>query len=62
MLQPISERIKELREEISKINKANRIYLERKNRRIGEAGHQRRLERLQEIMDEIIVLTEWKKT
>jgi len=62
MLQPISERIKELREEIAKINEANRVYLKAKNRRIGEAEHERRIQRLQEIIEEILGLTEWKKT
>jgi len=62
MLQPISERIKELREEIAKINEANRVYLKRKNRHIAEAEHERRIERLQEIIEEILALTEWKKT
>lgn len=62
MLQPITERIKELREEIAKINEANRIYLKCENRRIGAAAHERRIERLQEIIEEILALTEWKKT
>ena len=62
ILQPISERIKELREEIAKINETNRVYLKPKNRRIGEAEHERRIQRLQEIIEEILGLTEWKKT
>lgn len=62
MQQPIKERIAKLREEISQISEANRMYLQSGRRMAGAEGDQeRRLQRLQEIMDELISLTDWKK-
>ena len=56
----VSERIKKLREEIAEISEANRTQM---HRRDGEAAadHERRLQRLQEILDELMTLTDWKK-
>jgi len=58
---PVKERIAKLREEIAQIRGANRVYLQGGNRVIGAADHERRLQRLQEILDELMSLTEWKK-
>jgi hypothetical protein len=56
----VSERIKKLREEISAISEANRTHMHRRDG--GAAADQRRLQRLQEILDELMTLTDWKKT
>ena len=63
MQNPVKERIAKLREEIVEISAANRVYLQGKKRNIqGAAGdHERRLQRLQEILDELMALTDWKK-
>jgi hypothetical protein len=56
----MSERIKKLREEIAEISEANRRHMHRRD--AGAAGDQeRRLQRLQEILDELMTFTEWKK-
>jgi hypothetical protein len=60
----VKERIAKLtRCEISQISEANRQYLHRGEKKIaGAAGdHERRLQRLQEILDELLALTDWKK-
>jgi len=62
MQQPVKERIVKLREEIAQISEANRLYLEGGKKIPGAADHERRLQRLQEILDELISLTDWKKT
>ena len=71
MPQPIAERIKKLRDEIAEIRKANVQYLQntasRPESRQGwhnvakEAEHERRLQRLLEIVQELKSLTDWKK-
>jgi hypothetical protein len=63
MPNPVKERIVKLREEIAQISEANRLYLQSGKRKLhGEAGdHARRLQRLQEILDELVALTDWKK-
>ena len=61
MAQLITERIKELRREIAEISHANRKFFHGPKYGRGVADHERRLERLQEILDELISLTEWKK-
>ena len=61
MQQPIKERIARLREEIAQISAANREYRERGKKIPGAADHERRLQRLQEILDELMSLTDWKK-
>lgn len=63
MPNPVKDRIAKLRDEIAQIREANRLYLHGSKRRIeGAAGdHERRLERLQAILDELIALTDWKK-
>jgi hypothetical protein len=58
----VKERVGKLREEIAEISEANRLYLAGGKKMIGAADQERRLQRLQEIMDELMSLTEWKKT
>jgi hypothetical protein len=61
-MQPIKERIGKLREEIAQIREANRLYLQGGRKKPGAAADQeRRLQRLQEILDELVSLTDWKK-
>jgi hypothetical protein len=51
-----------LRDEIAQINEANRLYLKGGKKIPGSVGdHERRLQRLQEILDELVALTDWKK-
>jgi hypothetical protein len=50
-----------LREEIAEISEANRQYLQGGKKAIGASDQERRLQRLQEIMDELMSLTDWKK-
>jgi hypothetical protein len=63
MQNPVKERIAKLRDEIVRISKASRLYLSGGKKKIGDAGgdHARRLQRLQEILDELVALTDWKK-
>jgi hypothetical protein len=63
MQNPVKERIAKLRDEIAQINEANRLYLHGGKKKIpGTAGdHERRLQRLQEILDEFVALTDWRK-
>jgi lipid II:glycine glycyltransferase (peptidoglycan interpeptide bridge formation enzyme) len=61
MPRPVKERIAKLREEIAQISEANREYLQEGKKPPGAADHQRRLQRLQEILDELKSLTDWKK-
>ncbi|PYV68404.1 MAG: hypothetical protein DMG96_36530 [Acidobacteria bacterium] len=56
----VSERIKKLREEIAEISEANRMHMHRRDGGAA-ADHERRLQRLQEILDELMTLTDWKK-
>ncbi|MGD1216580.1 MAG: hypothetical protein ABR861_16490 [Terriglobales bacterium] len=57
----VKERVGKLREEIAEISEANRQYLQGGKKIIGASDQQRRLQRLQEIMDELMSLTDWKK-
>ena len=63
MQNPVKDRIAKLRDEIAQISEANRLYLHGGKKEIpGAAGDQeRRLQRLQEILDELMALTDWKK-
>jgi hypothetical protein len=62
MQNPVKERIAKLRDEIAQIKEANRLYLHGGKRLFGAAGdHERRLQRLQEIRDELVALTDWKQ-
>jgi hypothetical protein len=58
---PIAERIKVLRDEIVQIKEANSQYLKDGKKALGTSDQQRRLERLQAIMDELLALTAWKQ-
>ena len=60
MQKPIAERIKAMRQEIADIREANRIALGRKDA-LAAGEQERRLQRLQEILDELANLTDWKK-
>jgi hypothetical protein len=63
MQQPVKERIAKLREEIAQIREANRLFLQGGKKKPGAAADQeRRLQRLQEILDELVSITDWKKT
>jgi hypothetical protein len=59
---PVKERIAKLREEIAQISEANCEYLRGGKKPPGAPDHERRLQRLLEIRDELRSLTEWKKT
>ena len=62
MQRPIKERISKLREEIARIREANRLYVQGERKTPSAASdHERRLQRLQEILDELMSLTEWKR-
>jgi hypothetical protein len=63
MQNPVKERIAKLRDEIAQISEANRLYLHGGKKKMpGTTGdHERRLQRLQEILDELVALTDWKK-
>ena len=62
MQNPIKDRIAKLREEIAQISEANRQNIGGGKKMPGSAGdHERRLQRLQEIRDELTALTDWKK-
>ena len=56
----VSDRIKKLREEIAEISEANRAHIKRRDATAG-AEQERRLQRLQEIVEELMSLTDWKK-
>ena len=57
----ITERIKELRREIAKLTEENREYLAGTKYGSAKADHERRFQRLIEIVDELKSLTDWKK-
>ena len=62
MQNPVKDRIAKLREEIAEMSEANRLYMGSGKKIPGSAGdHERRLQRLQEILDELVALTDWKK-
>ena len=61
-MQSVKERVAKLREEIAEISATNRLYLQGGKKMVGASDQERRLQRLQEIMDELTSLTEWKKT
>jgi hypothetical protein len=57
----IKERIKKLREEIAEISKENLLRGQAKKNTPAASDQQRRVQRLQEILDELLSLTDWKK-
>ena len=60
MQRPVKERVSELRQEIAELSEANRQQLNRRDS-VAVGEQQRRLQRLQEILDELMALTDWKK-
>jgi hypothetical protein len=62
MPRPIQERIADLRKEIAAINEENLKHVQGGKKPPGAADQERRLQRLQEILDELRSLTDWKKT
>jgi hypothetical protein len=63
MQQPVKELIAKLREQIAQSSEANRLYLQGRKKMLGSASEQeRRLQRLQEILDEVMSFTDWKKS
>jgi hypothetical protein len=61
MQRPVQERVTKLRGEITQIREANRQYVLGGKKMPAEVDHQRMLQRLQEIMNELASLTEWKQ-
>jgi hypothetical protein len=62
MQNPVKDRIVKLRDEIAQISELNRQHIQGGKKLPGAAGnHERRLQRLQEILDELVSLTDWKK-
>jgi hypothetical protein len=61
MQNSLKDRVAKLREEIADIRAANLLYLQSGRKIAGAADQERRLQRLQEILDEIASLTDWKK-
>jgi hypothetical protein len=62
MAPPIQKRIADLRKEIAQINEEDLQYVQGGRKPPGAADHERRLQRLQEILGELASLTDWKKT
>ena len=62
MQEPVSDRIARLRKEIAQIRAANHQYLHGgKKNPATVPDHERRLERLKEIIAELASLTKWKQ-
>jgi hypothetical protein len=62
MQKPVTELVAKLRQEIALISEANRRHLREGRRQAeSESAHQRRAERLQEILSKLASLTDWKK-
>ncbi len=61
MQEPIRERVEKLREEIAQINAANRLHLQGGKKLPGAADHRITNADLQQILDELAALTDWKK-
>jgi len=62
MQELVQQRIRKLRQEIAEIGEANRLHLQSAKTPLAVAEQQRRLQRLQEILEELMALTDWKKT
>ena len=62
MQTPVKDRIAKLRDEIAQIREAERLYLQGGKNKLDAVGdHARRLQRLQEILDQLKALTDWRK-
>jgi len=57
MPRAVKDRIAKLRREIAEIREASSLYVQRGKKQWETADHERRLQRLQEIMDELKALT-----
>ncbi len=57
----IRERVEALRREIAEIQALNLAYCKRPIRHFMSSDHERREQRLIEIMDELRSMTDWKK-
>jgi hypothetical protein len=58
----IRERVEALRQEISEIQKLNLAYLQKpRPHPVAMHDHERRGQRLREIMDELESMTDWKR-
>jgi hypothetical protein len=62
MPRPIQEHIAKLRKEIAQLNEENLLYVKGGSKPPGATDHERGIRRLQEILDELKSLTDWKKT
>jgi hypothetical protein len=61
-MEGIRERVEELRQEIARIQKLNLAYLQVPRQDfMAMHDHERRQQRLREIMDELKSMTDWKK-
>jgi hypothetical protein len=59
MQTPVKERIAKLRNEIVQIREAERLYLQGGKNKLDAVGdHARRLQRLQEMLDQLVALTD----
>ena len=59
----VQERVQKLRQEIADISDANQRHVRSNYKHaVAAAEQERRLQRLQEIMDELRTLTDWKQT
>ena len=62
MQTPVKDRIAKLRDEIAQIREAERLYLQGGKNKLDAVGdHARRLQRLQDILDQLKALTDWRK-
>jgi hypothetical protein len=62
MQQPVKERIRKMREEIAQISEESRLYAQGgKWMSTAAAEQERRIQRLEEILQELNSLTDWKK-
>jgi hypothetical protein len=59
MRSPVKERIAKLPEEIAANQRSEPFVLSRRQEEDGWSDHERRLQRVQEILDELAVLTDW---
>jgi hypothetical protein len=58
----VKERIRKLRQEIAEISAANQVYSQAGKTSLTAAEQDRRFQRLQAILEELLALTDWKKT
>ena len=56
----VLERVRSLREEINALKQENELYKHQKGS-VAESDRERRRQRIQEIKDELMAMTEWKK-